>query len=111
MQGRRGYHRSLIHRILGKKATIAVIGLGYVGLPLVLRFCEEGFHVLGFDVDPNKVAKLKKGTSYLKSIPSSQISPFVRTGRLDVTDDFSRLSETDCILDLCPHPFDRKDGA
>ena len=98
----------LIHRILGREATIGVIGLGYVGLPLVLRFCEERFHVLGFDVDPNKVAKLKKGMSYLKSIPSSQISPFVRTGRLDVTDDFSRLSESDCILICVPTPLTEK---
>jgi UDP-N-acetyl-D-glucosamine dehydrogenase len=102
-----GTHQ-LIHRILGREATIGVIGLGYVGLPLVLRFCEERFHVLGFDVDPNKVSKLKKETSYLKSIPSSQISPFVRTGRLDVTDDFSRLSESDCILICVPTPLTEK---
>jgi UDP-N-acetyl-D-glucosamine dehydrogenase len=98
----------LIHRILRREPTIGVIGLGYVGLPFVLRICEESFHVLEFDVDPNKVAKLKKGTSYLKSIPSSQISPFVRTGRLDVTDDFSRLSESDCILICVPTPLTEK---
>jgi len=98
----------LIHRILRREAAIGVIGLGYVGLPLVLRFCEESFHVLGFDVDPSKVAKLKKRTIYLKSIPSSQISPFVRTGRLDVTDDFSRLSESDCILICVPTPLTEK---
>ena len=98
----------LIHRIQGKEATVGVIGLGYVGLPLVLRFCEERFHVLGFDVDPTKVTKLKRGTSYLKSIPSSQISPFVRKGRLEVTDDFSRLAESDCILICVPTPLTEK---
>ena len=68
----------LIQKILQKEATVGIIGLGYVGLPLVLRFCEEGFRVLGFDVDSKKVAILKRGRSYLKSIPSSRISQFIR---------------------------------
>ncbi len=53
----------LIKRIEQKEATIGIIGLGYVGLPLVLRFCEEDFRVLGFDIDSKKVATLKKGKS------------------------------------------------
>jgi len=76
--------------------------MGYVGLPLVLRFCEEDFKVLGFDVDSKKVATLKGGKSYLKSISPSRISQFVRSGHLDVTDDFSRLDEPDCILICVP---------
>jgi UDP-N-acetyl-D-glucosamine dehydrogenase len=98
----------LIQKILKKKALIGIIGMGYVGLPLVLRFCEEGFQILGFDVDSRKVAKLKRGKSYLKSIPSSRVSQFVRNGRLDVTDDFSRLSEPDCILICVPTPLTEK---
>ena len=98
----------LIQKIHQKVATIGIIGMGYVGLPLVLRFCEEDFQILGFDVDPKKVATLKKGRSYLKSIPSSRISHFVRSGRLDVTDDFSRLSEPDCILICVPTPLTEK---
>ncbi|MCJ7747964.1 MAG: nucleotide sugar dehydrogenase, partial [Desulfobacterales bacterium] len=98
----------LLQKILKKKALVGIIGLGYVGLPLVLRFCEEDFQILGFDVDPKKVATLKKGRSYLKSIPSSRISQFVRSGRLDVTDDFSRLSERDCILICVPTPLTEK---
>jgi UDP-N-acetyl-D-glucosamine dehydrogenase len=54
----------LIQRILRKEVNVGIIGLGYVGLPLVLRFCEEDFQILGFDVDPKKVATLKKGRSY-----------------------------------------------
>ena len=53
----------LIKKIKTKEAKIGVIGLGYVGLPLVIRFCEENFHVIGFDVDPRKVEKLNKGQS------------------------------------------------
>ncbi|MDI6761765.1 MAG: nucleotide sugar dehydrogenase [Thermodesulfobacteriota bacterium] len=98
----------LIERILRKEATVGVIGLGYVGLPLVLRFCEVGYKVLGFDVDSKKVSSLKQGRSYIKTIPSSQISPFVRNGQFDVTDDFSRLSEPDCILICVPTPLTEK---
>jgi UDP-N-acetyl-D-glucosamine dehydrogenase len=95
----------LIRKISQKKALIGIIGMGYVGLPLVLRFCEENFRVSGFDVDSKKVAALKRGKSYLKSIPSSRISRFVRSGQLDPTDDFSRLEKPDCILICVPTPL------
>ena len=97
-----------IKKILQKKALIGIIGMGYVGLPLVLRFCEEGFRVLGFDVDSKKVATLKRGKSYLKSIPSSTISQWIRSGHLNVTDDFSRLTKPDCILICVPTPLTEK---
>ena len=61
----------LVKKILQKETTVGIIGMGYVGLPLVLRFCEEGFRILGFDVDSKKVATLKRVRSYLRSIPSS----------------------------------------
>jgi UDP-N-acetyl-D-glucosamine dehydrogenase len=98
----------LIKKICGKDALVGIIGLGYVGLPLVLRFGEENFKVLGFDIDPRKVASLKRGRSYLRSILSSRISRFVRNGRLNVTDDFSRLDEPDCILICVPTPLTEK---
>ncbi len=98
----------LIKKIEEKKVEVGVIGLGYVGLPLVVRFCEEGFRILGFDVDSKKVALLKRGRSYLKSIPSHQISKVIRSGLLDVTDDFSRLREPDCILICVPTPLTEK---
>jgi UDP-N-acetyl-D-glucosamine dehydrogenase len=97
-----------IKKIQKRKALIGIIGMGYVGLPLVLRFCEEGFHVLGFDVDSKKVAQLKSGRSYLKSIPPSRISPIVRNGLLDVTDDFSCLAKPDCIIICVPTPLTEK---
>jgi len=97
-----------IEKILRKEALVGIIGMGYVGLPLVLRFCEEDFGVLGFDVDSKKVATLKRGKSYLKSISSSRISQFIRSGRFDATDDFSRLGEPDCILICVPTPLTEK---
>jgi UDP-N-acetyl-D-glucosamine dehydrogenase len=81
----------LIQKILTREAYIGIIGMGYVGLPLVLRFCEEDFKVLGFDVDSKKV--------------DSRISQFVRSGHLNVTNDFSRLREPDCILICVPTPL------
>jgi UDP-N-acetyl-D-glucosamine dehydrogenase len=98
----------IIQKIRRKKALIGIIGMGYVGLPLVLRFCEEDFTVMGFDIDPKKVATLKRGKSYLKSIPSSRISQFIRSGHFDVTDNFSRLRKPDCILICVPTPLTEK---
>ena len=98
----------LTDKIFKKDGLIGIIGMGYVGLPLVLRFCEEDFRVLGFDIDSRKVAMLKRGRSYLKSIPSSRISRFIRSGHLDVTDDFSRLDQPDCILICVPTPLTEK---
>ncbi len=98
----------LIQKIRQKEALIGIIGMGYVGLPLVLRFCEEGFRVLGFDVDSKKIATLKGGKSYLKSIPSPRISHFVRSGHFNVTDNFSRLDKPDCILICVPTPLTEK---
>jgi UDP-N-acetyl-D-glucosamine dehydrogenase len=107
MSERRNMER-LIQKILQKDVRVGIIGLGYVGLPLVLRFCEQGFKTLGFDVDSRKVNALKKGKSYIKTIPSSKIAPFVRKGHLRVTDDFSRLREPDCILICVPTPLTEK---
>ena len=98
----------LLQKIGQKEATVSIIGMGYVGLPLVIRFCESGFSVLGFDVDSKKVAALSRGKSYIKTIPSPRISRFVRSGALKVTDDFSRLSEPDCILICVPTPLTEK---
>ncbi len=98
----------LLEKILKKDALIGIIGMGYVGLPLVLSFCEAGFRVLGFDVDSKKVTTLKRGKSYLKSIPSSRVSRFIRSGHLDVTDHFSRLNKPDCILICVPTPLTEK---
>jgi UDP-N-acetyl-D-glucosamine dehydrogenase len=97
-----------LEKILKKDALIGIIGMGYVGLPLVLSFCEAGFRVLGFDIDSKKVTTLKRGKSYLKSIPSSRVSRFIRSGHLDVTDHFSRLNKPDCILICVPTPLTEK---
>lgn len=93
----------LIKRIRSKDARVGIIGLGYVGLPLVVVFCRAGFHVTGFDIDNEKVELLKQGRTYIKHIPSSLISQY---GPLfSPTSDFSKLSDMDCIIICVPTPL------
>ena len=95
----------LIERIKSKEALIGVIGLGYVGLPLVIRFGEEKFRVIGFDIDEEKVKKLKQGESYIKHIPAEKIKQLVASRKFDPTSDYSRLKEADCIIICVPTPL------
>jgi UDP-N-acetyl-D-glucosamine dehydrogenase len=100
----------LIDKIESKEARIGIIGLGYVGLPLVLRFCEEGFTVIGFDVDPEKVKNINRGKSYIKHIPSEKIKSFVNGNppALTSTTDMSILSKVDVAIICVPTPLSAK---
>jgi len=100
----------LLSKIEERSAKIGIIGLGYVGLPLALRFCQENFKVIGFDSDPKKVKMLNQGISYIKHIPSSRISPFLSPAKpiFTATDDTSRLSEVDVIIICVPTPLTDK---
>lgn len=99
---------SLLENIRARRARVGVIGLGYVGLPLVLRFSEEGFSVIGFDIDPEKVSKLTAGESYIHHIPSERLQALVREKQFEATSDFRRLSEPDCIIICVPTPLTAK---
>lgn len=100
---------TLREKIDQQEALIGVIGLGYVGLPLVHRFWEEGFAVLGFDTDETKVERLKRGQSYIKHIPDSWIAEMLApqrgVGRFAATDDMGRLNEPDILLICVPTPL------
>ncbi len=98
---------TLREKIDKKEALVGVIGLGYVGLPLVLRFWEVGFAVLGFDTDRDKVDRLNRGESYIKHIPSSRVAEMVSHGasRFSATHDMTRLSEPDALLICVPTPL------
>src|SRR5688572_17254420 len=78
-----------------KQAVIGVIGLGYVGLPLVRAFTAAGFRCLGFDVDQAKVDKLNAGESYIKHIDSAALAALIEEDRFEPTSDMSRLSGAD----------------
>lgn len=88
-----------------RRATIGIIGLGYVGLPLALAFAEKGFNVLGFDVDQTKVETLERGDSYLSHLAADRISGLVTGGFLRATADLDRLSEPDALLVCVPTPL------
>lgn len=95
----------LMEKIQNKKAVVGIIGLGYVGLPLAFEFAKAGFPVIGFDVDPKKMAAFKKGVSYIHHIPDAAITSFTKTAGCSVTTDFSQLKKADCILICVPTPL------
>ena len=95
----------LLAKIESKRAVVGVIGLGYVGLPLVREFCRGGMAVLGFDIDPAKTDALMARRSYIEHIPASLVAEMVDSGRFAATTDFRRLGEPDCILICVPTPL------
>ena len=97
---------NLLEKIESRTAQIGVIGLGYVGLPLVIEFCKAGFHVTGFDVDTKKVEMLSRGQSYIKHIDASRITPFVAS-LFTPTSEFSRLTAMDVIVICVPTPLNK----
>jgi UDP-N-acetyl-D-glucosamine dehydrogenase len=98
-------HARLADLIATKRAVIGVIGLGYVGLPLIRAFTAAGFRCLGFDVDQTKVEKLNKGETYIKHIDGASLAELIRQGKFDPTSDLARLSEADCIIICVPTPL------
>jgi UDP-N-acetyl-D-glucosamine dehydrogenase len=97
--------RDLRQSIADKSAVVGVIGLGYVGLPLVRAFVQAGFRTLGFDVDPEKVRRLEAGQSYIRHIPSETIAAWLEAGRFQPTCDMRRLAEPDALLICVPTPL------
>ncbi len=96
----------LLEKIKSREAVIGIVGLGYVGLPLMLRFCETGYKVLGFDVDNNKVEKLNAGLSYIEHITPEDISS-ARKSLFEATTDFSRTGEVDALILCVPTPLNK----
>jgi UDP-N-acetyl-D-glucosamine dehydrogenase len=99
---------SIINGFRAHTATIGVIGLGYVGLPLACTAARKGFPVLGFDIDMMKVDQINAGTSYINQIGDGVIAELQQTGRLSATGDFSRLAEVDAIILCVPTPLTRQ---
>ncbi len=95
----------LREKIRSRKARIGIIGLGYVGLPLVIEFCRAGFKVTGFDVDRKKVDLLRKGGSYIRHIDAGRLARYKRS--FNPTTDFSGLSDMDCIVICVPTPLNK----
>ena len=96
---------SIREKIESKSAVVGVIGLGYVGLPLMHAFHNAGFPVLGFDIDPAKIQALQRGENYLKHLGVNLVADMLVAGRFDVTADFARLAEADAIIICVPTPL------
>ncbi len=91
--------------IADRSAKIGILGLGYVGLPLAMRFIEAGFEVIGLDVDPNKVEMLNAGKSYIKHLGEERIAAMMQTGKMRPTTEFAAASEADALLICVPTPL------
>jgi UDP-N-acetyl-D-glucosamine dehydrogenase len=98
---------TILAKIAAKQAHVVVIGIGYVGLPLVAEFARAGFRVTGLDNDPEKVRILNTGTSYIADVPGSDLAPHVTSGRLDATTDRSILSKADAVIVCVPTPLNK----
>src|SRR5215475_9389730 len=92
----------------GAQLKVGIIGCGYVGLPLALRFAEAGHKVTGFDTDPQKVSMLNAGKSYIEHIQQTKIQQFVNSRHFSATNDFSKLKEVDAIIICVPTPLDER---
>ncbi|MFA9478901.1 nucleotide sugar dehydrogenase [Phycisphaerales bacterium AB-hyl4] len=92
-------------RIDNGSAVVGVVALGYVGLPLIRSFWEAGMRVMGFDIDGEKIAMLRRGESYLKHFGPDFVKQMSTSERFDVSDDFGRLNEPDAILVCVPTPL------
>ncbi len=97
--------KALIGSIEEKSAVIGVIGLGYVGLPLIVEFCLKGYRGIGFEVDEKKAESINAGESYIVDVPSGNVRKCLDDGKLSATTDFSRLSECDAIIICVPTPL------
>jgi UDP-N-acetyl-D-glucosamine dehydrogenase len=100
---------ALLKKIEDKTAVVGIIGLGYVGLPLVVVFGNAGYRVIGIDVDSRKVDSLKKGESYIQDVPTDDIRRLVDAGLLTATTDFAVLKDVDAVSICVPTPL-RKTG-
>jgi len=99
--------QDLLKRIQERQALVGVMGLGYVGLPLVREFCAAGFRVLGFDIDAKKVAALESGKTYIRHLPAEQFKKLIDAGQFEPTTDFNRLDQPDCIIICVPTPLNK----
>jgi UDP-N-acetyl-D-glucosamine dehydrogenase len=95
-----------VRRIETRQATIGIVGLGYVGLPLAIAYADGGFNTVGFDIDVEKTKHINSGQSYIKHIAAETIARGVQAGRLAATTDFSQISEVDAIIMCVPTPLD-----
>jgi len=97
--------QTLLDRLSSHQATVGIVGLGYVGLPLAVEFAEVGFTVIGIDLSPSKVDALNRGESYIPDIPTSRLKPLVDSGKLRGSTSYEALREADTVSICVPTPL------
>jgi UDP-N-acetyl-D-glucosamine dehydrogenase len=95
----------LLKKISGRRATVGIIGMGYVGLPLAVAFGRGGLRAIGFDVDGARVENINAGHSHIPDVPTEQVAALIAQGKLEATTDFSRLAESDAVVICVPTPL------
>lgn len=95
----------LLAKFTAREARVAIIGLGYVGLPLAVAFAEAGYHVTGIDLDVRKIDALGRGESYIEDVPAATVAGLVQAGRLAATTDFAALARCDAVSICVPTPL------
>ncbi|MFH0913334.1 MAG: nucleotide sugar dehydrogenase [Candidatus Omnitrophota bacterium] len=100
--------REFKRRINRKEIRVSVIGLGYVGLPLAMEFSKKGFHVLGIDIDKDRLAHIKRKESYISDITTSKLRQVIASGRFSATSKFQALRQIDVVIICVPTPLKRK---
>lgn len=99
--------KDLLGSIRSKEATLGVIGLGYVGLPLAVEKAKAGFSVLGFDIQMQKVEMVNRGENYIGDVVNEDLSAIIKSGKLRATSDFSEVASCDCVCIAVPTPLDK----
>jgi UDP-N-acetyl-D-glucosamine dehydrogenase len=95
----------LLSKIIERRAVVGVIGMGYVGLPLITEFSRAGFRCVGFDLDESRVEAINAGRSYIPDVPPEVVRTIVERGKLSATTDFAKLKETDAVIICVPTPL------
>ncbi len=99
------FKAELLQKIESRQAKVAVIGMGYVGLPLMVAFAEKGFTVVGIDIDQQKVAMLNRGKSYIEDVADEVLRPLVTAGQLQASADYAAVADVDAISICVPTPL------
>ena len=103
------YKQKLLEKFANRTARVAILGMGYVGLPLAVAFAEAGFEVLGIDPDKRKIDTIQRGESHIHDVPSAQVARLASSGKLSASTDFAGLAEADAVSICVPTPL-RKTG-
>ncbi len=99
--------QALLKKIATREARVGVVGLGYVGLPLAVAFGEAGFSVTGLETDPDRVAEVQAGRSYIPDVPPERLAPLVQGGRLQATGDYTVVRDLDTLSICVPTPLSK----